>query len=130
MNRSFNIFIYLLIMCHLQYDELESSLMDSSVLAQTQKTERLQVRQRKKERKIWRYLTTWNTKQHCYTYYRLLDSDLLIVNQRVQQQIWDVVVETGLCKDVGTPASDYHYLVWLCVHNVCRAVNVSKICCS
>ncbi len=64
MNRSFNIFIYLLIMCHLQYDELESSLMDSSALAQTQKTERLQVRQRKKDMEVSYYLEHKTTLLH------------------------------------------------------------------
>lgn len=35
-------------MCRLQYDDLESSLRDSGVLVQTQKTEHLEVRQKTK----------------------------------------------------------------------------------
>lgn len=38
--------MYFFVMCHLQYDELETSLRDSGVLAQTQKTEHLEVGQR------------------------------------------------------------------------------------
>lgn len=37
--------MYVLFMCHLQYDDLENSLRDSGVLAQTQKTEHLEVTQ-------------------------------------------------------------------------------------
>lgn len=40
--------LFMLFMCHLQYDDLENSLRDSGVLAQTQKTEHLEVTQRQK----------------------------------------------------------------------------------
>ena len=43
--------LYVLFMCHLQYDDLENSLRDSGVLAQTQKTEHLEVTQRQKKEK-------------------------------------------------------------------------------
>lgn len=56
---------YLLYLCNLQYDELESSLRDNSVLAQVQKTEHLQVRDRKREiRKFSYYLEYKNTLSH------------------------------------------------------------------
>lgn len=52
--------LFMLFMCHLQYDDLENSLRDSGVLAQTQKTEHLEVTQRqKKDKKIWKQ------KPHC-----------------------------------------------------------------
>lgn len=41
--------LFMLFMCHLQYDDLENSLRDSGVLAQTQKTEHLEVTQRQKK---------------------------------------------------------------------------------
>lgn len=37
------------LLCFLQYDDLESSLRDSGVLVQTQKTENLEVRQENKK---------------------------------------------------------------------------------
>ena len=63
--------LYVLFMCHLQYDDLENSLRDSGVLAQTQKTEHLEVTQRQKKEKkkggggIKKCLTIWKQKPCC-----------------------------------------------------------------
>lgn len=52
--------LFMLFMCHLQYDDLENSLRDSGVLAQTQKTEHLEVTQRQTF-----FLKIWKQKPRC-----------------------------------------------------------------
>lgn len=65
MDTSLNSQLCFFLLCYLQYDDLESSLRDSGVLVQTQKTENLEVRWKTKglmrDDQIWKCLKTKNT---------------------------------------------------------------------